>query len=529
MNQRGWWLRIVVPALVVAVLATLGAKLLLHPRTKGTTLAVDAVARRDIALTIEATGTVEPIDLVEVKSKASGQILRMPVSVGSVVHAGDLLAQIDAFTVKNQYDQSVAALHAAQAKSDISRAQKQRSDSLFAQGVITADEHEAAILDLANSEAALVKARTDMATSKLSFEDATVRAPVGGTILEQLVTVGQVISSATASVSGGTALLHMADLSRIRLQALVSETDIGSVHAGETASVTVDAYPNRTFAGSVEKIEPEAVVQQSVTLFPVLISISNEQGLLLPGMNGEVSMLIDQRNNALSVPVDAVRTVRELPAVAAALGLQPDSVKAQVQRQIDQRAAERAAKFGAHGDSSMAGAGAAGGAWRGGGANGARRGAWSADSSGRRRGAGGAMGGAGGFQGAGRGGAGGFQGAGRGGAGGFQGAGGAGGGGMSGAGGGMNGTGRGSRAQVVFVSGPNGIEPRVVRLGLTNFDYAEVLDGVKEGEQVALLSVAELLAKRRQDQSALRQRMSGGMPGVGGGGGGGGRAPGGGR
>ncbi|MGH3054729.1 MAG: efflux RND transporter periplasmic adaptor subunit, partial [Gaiellaceae bacterium] len=191
MNRRGWMMRVVVPGLLVAVLATVGARVLLRPHAKATSLAVDSVQRRDLELTIEATGTVEPIDLVEIKSKASGQILKMPVSVGSVVRAGDLLAQIDAFTVQNQYDQSVAALHAAQAKSDISRAQKQRSDSLFAQGVITADEHDAAILDLANSEAALVKARTDMATSKLAFDDATVRAPVGGTILEQLVTVGQ--------------------------------------------------------------------------------------------------------------------------------------------------------------------------------------------------------------------------------------------------------------------------------------------------------------------------------------------------
>ncbi|MGH7741967.1 MAG: hypothetical protein ACRENS_08090, partial [Candidatus Eiseniibacteriota bacterium] len=167
-------------------------------------------------------------------------------------------------------------------------------------------------------------------------------------------------------------------------------------------------------------------------------------------------------------------------------------------------------------------------------AGGGVRGASAADSSGHRRGGGrgawagrgaGAGGMGGGFQGAARQGAGGM-----GGAGGFAGAGGGANGAGAGAGGANgNSPGRGSRAQVVFVSGPHGFEPRVVRLGLTNFDYAEVLDGVNEGDQVALLSVAELMAKRRQDQSAMRQRMSGGMPGVGGGGGAGARAPGGGR
>src|SRR6267143_2869468 len=129
------------------------------------------VERRDISLTIEATGTVEPIDLVEVKSKASGQIVTMPVQVGSVVRRGDLLAQIDPRDVQNQYSQSLAALQAAEAKVEISLTQKKRSDDLFASQVITADEHESATLDYANAQAALVKARTDLDLARQRRED----------------------------------------------------------------------------------------------------------------------------------------------------------------------------------------------------------------------------------------------------------------------------------------------------------------------------------------------------------------------
>jgi HlyD family secretion protein len=100
------------------------------------------------------------------------------------------------------------------------------------------------------------------------------------------------------------------------------------------ATVTVDAYPDRPFRGSVEKIEPQAVVQQSVTMFPVLITISNLEGLLKPGMNGEVSILIDQRDNVLAVPNDAIRTIREGATAATALGLNPDSVQAQIRAQM---------------------------------------------------------------------------------------------------------------------------------------------------------------------------------------------------
>ncbi len=456
----------------------------------------EPVSLRDIALTVEATGSVEPVDLVEVKSKASGQIVRMPVQVGSIVRRGDLLAQIDPRDVQNQYAQSLAALRAAQAKVQISLAQKKRSDNLYAQAVITAPEHEAASLDYANSQAAVVKARTDLDLARQRREDATVSAPIAGTVLEQTSVQGNVISSATSSASGGTTILKMADLSRIRIRALVAESDVGNVRPGQTATVTVDAFPNRTFQGSVEKIEPQAVVQQSVTMFPVLISISNEDGLLLPGMNGEVSMLIEERQDVPAVPVDAVRSAREMPAVASILGLKPDKVKAELDRQIAARAKERQARFAGR-DSSGGGVagGTGGGQWNG---RGGRGGAPGDSTSGRgawRRGAGRGTGGGAGMGAAGAGGAGGGRGAG--------------------------GFGSGRRAQAVFVKTATGIEPRLVRLGLSDFDYTQVIDGVKEGEQVALLGVAEAQAQRQQNQNQIRQRMGSGVPGQPGAGGGG--------
>ncbi len=472
--------RFLIPVAVVLVAAAALA-FVRNRRHPATAVVTEAVGRHDIALSIEATGTVEPIDLVEVKSKASGQITRMPVQVGSVVRAGALLAQIDTRDVRNQYDQALAALRAAQAKSDISRAQKKRSDDLFAQQVITADEHETAVLDLANAQAQLVKARTDLDLARQRLEDATVRAPIGGTVLEQLVSAGQVISSATSSASGGTSLLKMADLSRIRLRALVNETDVGNVHPGQMATVTVEAFPQRPFMGQVEKVEPQAVVQQSVTLFPVLISITNEDRVLMPGMNGEVTMVVERREGVPAVPVDAVRSVREIPVIAPALGLQPDSVRAQVGRQIQARALERASRFGARADSGGAGPSwmsraasgdSAGARWR------RARARFGRDSTGTRRGGGQGWGG---------------------------------------------GEGRAGRAQVVFVKTTRGLEPRVVRLGLSDFDYAEVLSGVEEGEQVVMLGVAEAQAARQESQSRIRQRMGGGVPGVPGAGGGGGR------
>ena len=443
---RRWVIGIAV-IVVVAVAAVIVARALAPHAAAVADVPVQAVQRQNIRVTIEATGTVEAIDLVEVKSKASGQILKMPVEAGSHVRAGDLLAEIDKVDVQNQYDQARAALVAAQAKADISAAQLRRADTLVAQGLLAAEQHEVTALDFANAQAALVAARTNLDTARQRRADATVRAPITGTVLEQLVTAGQVIASATQSVSGGTALLRMADLGRIRMRALVAETDIGSVRAGQVATVTIDAFPNRTFRGEVMKIEPQAVVQQSVTMFPALVSIENEEGLLLPGMNGQVSMQVGERDSVLAVPVEALRAVREVPAIALALGLPADAMVDEVNRQV-------AARASADTTSGVPRATADPGAQR---RTGGRNATTTAGTSRQGR----------------------------------------------------------SQAQVVFVRTAAGLAPRVVHVGLTNFDYAQILDGLNLGDEVALLSVAELQAKRQADQSQLRARMSSGMPGVG--------------
>ena len=513
MNQRPARSRLMRPVAIAALLLAVVAVFLVVRAVRGRRSAVmavqtEAVARRDISQTVEATGTVEPVEIVEIKSKASGQILRMPVEIGSVVRAGDLLAQIDTVNVQNTYDEAYAALKAAQASLDISRAQAKRANELFSREVITTDQHESATLAYANAQSTLVRARSGLSTARQALDDATVRAPSDGTIIEQDVTKGQVIASATSSASGGTTLLKMADLSRVRMQALVGETDIGNVQAGMPATVTVDAFPNRPFQGTVLKIEPQAVVQQSVTMFPVLVSIANENGLLLPGMNGEVTISISERTGVLAVPLDAVRSARELPALAPALGLIADSLQAQVQRQV---AASLAARERLRGDSTRVGLA---GGLHGDSARIGPRGGFRGDSMhmrGARRG-GGAWG---------RGGPGGRNGAG--------GPNGAGGGAMMARAGGGSGSGRSGQAQVVLVKTANGLEPRVVRIGISDFDYSEVLDGLKEGDEVALLSVAAVQAKRQSDQAQLKQRMGSGMPGVGSAPTGGGRGSGGGR
>jgi len=206
-----------VAAVVVGIVACTGKKV------SGPPIPIAPVERRDIVVDASATGAVEPINVVEVKSKASGQITQMPVETGTLVKPGDLIVQLDTRDVKNQYDQALADVRAAEAKLQVSEAQKKRSDDLFEGRIITAQEHETAALDYANSQAALVRGRTNLDLAQQRLEDATVRAPISGTVIEKTVSLGQVITSGTSSFGGGTTLIKMADLNKVRVRALVSE------------------------------------------------------------------------------------------------------------------------------------------------------------------------------------------------------------------------------------------------------------------------------------------------------------------
>jgi HlyD family secretion protein len=323
--------RLFAAALLVAAAACSGKK------DKAPPVQVAMIQRRDIVIDAQASGIIEPINIIEIKSKASGMITKLPVETGTLVKPGDLLVQVDTRDVKNQLDQAQADLDAAQAKYDVSKVEVKRSDDMFAAKVITAQEHETAELDLRNSNAAVIRARANVDLAQQRLDDARVTASIAGTIIERDVSEGVVIASATGSIGGGATLLKMADLSQVRIRALFNESDIGQVRGGQVATVSVDAYQDRKFQGLVEKIEPQAVVQQNVTMFPVLVTLDNRENLLKPGMNGEVSVLINDLPDAIAVPNDAVRSVREGAAIAAMLNIDPDSVNAEIKAQQGNR------------------------------------------------------------------------------------------------------------------------------------------------------------------------------------------------
>ena len=504
--------------------------------------------RDDLRLVAEATGLMEPVRTVEVKSKASGEILRLHVDTGDELEPGALLAEIDPRDVRNEFNQTEADLNVARARVEISTAQLERSRLLLEAGVITEAEHESANLDFANAQANLVKATTSMELAELRLSDVTIRAPMAGTIIQKNVEEGQVIQSASQNVSGGTTLFMMANLAEMQVRTLVDETDVGQISADLTATVTVEAFPGRSFAGIVDKIEPQAEVQQNVTMFAVIVMIDNRGGLLKPGMNAEVEILVAERPNALLIPNNALVQFQEMAPAAMVLGMDPDAIEMDRSVFADLRASLpggsgapggfMAAPDGAPGRM-MAGQGPMGGMdgnarlqelrdqlangeisreqmreqmMQARAENGAGPGAGVNGGAGARTGRPGTGAGAGAGMGAG-----GRLGAGAGNGAGMMGMGpGAGQGMMDAMGAGVGGfAGRreqegAPRPAITFVVSADGaIEPRPILIGVNDWDNTEVLVGLEEGEEVALIGAAQLQAQQQEFIDRMRERMGG--------------------
>ena len=301
------------------------------------------VEQRDIVVSAQAAGAIQPDTTVEVKSKASGEVLQLNAETGQLVKRGAPLVRIDPRNARNTLAQAQADLDVALAKLANATSQKRRADELFKSQSITEQEHEQALLDYADASAQVVRSRVSVDNARIQLEDTDVRAPITGTIIAKTVERGTVIASATANVSGGTTLLQMADLNLVQVRTLVDETDIGKVQPGQLATITVDAYPNRPFEGTVLKIEPQAQTEQNVTVFPVSVRIQNREGLLRPGMNTEVEIHVGSREGVPAVPNAALRTLRDVASAAQVLGLAPE----EVQKQLAASAAQSASSAGA--------------------------------------------------------------------------------------------------------------------------------------------------------------------------------------
>ena len=286
----------------------------------------DNVSEKKLEVTIEASGIIEAIASVEIKSKASGEILYLGAEVGDTVEKGSMLGQIDQRTPKNILDQSKSDLEASKVRLDNAKSQFERGAELHSNGSISDKDYEDIQESYAQAKSTVVRTEVSYENAKIALDDTVVRSPVAGTIISRPVEVGQVISSPTMAVGGGTILMTLADLSKVRVRALVDEIDVGKVSIGQVVSIKVAAYRDKEFFGTVSKVEPLAKVEQNVTTFPVLIDIENDENLLLLGMNTDVVIEILNKDVSVTAPSMSLRTRKDIYSAASILNIPTERV-----------------------------------------------------------------------------------------------------------------------------------------------------------------------------------------------------------
>ena len=231
------------------------------------------------------------------------------------------MGQIDQRTPKNILDQAKSDLEAAKVRLNNAQSQYDRGKELHAKASISDKDFEDIQENFAQAKSTLVRTEVSFENAKIALDDTVVRSPVEGTIISRTVEVGQVISSPTSAVGGGTILMTMADLSKVRVRALVDEIDVGKVSIGQVVSIKVAAYRDKEFFGTVTKIEPKAMIEQNVTTFPVLIDIENDENLLLLGMNTDVVIEVLNKDVSVSAPTMSLRTRKDIYSAAAILNI----------------------------------------------------------------------------------------------------------------------------------------------------------------------------------------------------------------
>jgi len=264
------------------------------------------VERGDIEVLVSANGVVEPINRVEIKSKASGQIEEMSVEEGDVLKRGGLIARLDQSVARNELEQARADLMVAEANLAQSQNNLKRSEQLFERGLISAEEMDRVRVEEVRAQSQIVRAKAALQLAEERMEETIVRSPINGIMLTKDVEVGQIISSGVTTVGGGTLLATVADMEYVHVKANVDEVDIGRVRAGQKARIIADAYPDKLFTGEVIRVSPQGRTEQNITTFRVTILVPNEGGLLKAGMSADVELEIASRYNIVKVPNEAL-------------------------------------------------------------------------------------------------------------------------------------------------------------------------------------------------------------------------------
>jgi len=298
-------------------------------------LTTASVTRGSVVATVEATGTLQPLDTVEVGTQVSGIIASLGTDFNQIVTRGQVIATLDQAIFQSQVDQARATT--IRLTSDVEQAQVQLEDAelklkraeqlaaaqlLAQQDVDTArSAARVAAAGLVGAKAQLSQAEAALTQAKVNLSHTVIAAPADGIVLSRNVEIGQTVS---AGLQAPTLFVIARDLTRLELQARVDESDVGGVEPGAPVVFTVDAYPRREFTGTVRLVRLQPQTVQNVVTYTTVIDVPNGGGELRPGMTSTVSIQTARADGALVVPAAALRfqpaadVLQQFPAEAVA-------------------------------------------------------------------------------------------------------------------------------------------------------------------------------------------------------------------
>lgn len=268
--------------------------------------------RGDLHISVSATGAVTPINVIEIKSKASGIVEKIPVEASDRVQVGQLIARLDQTDTRNAFEQALADSQLASAVLTQQENNWKRAQDLFSKGLVSQQEYDQIFVEYVRSKSSLVKAQSNLVLARQKLAETIVLSPVDGIVLSRNISAGQIVSSAVSNVGGGTTIARIANMDEVYVIAAVDEVDIGSVKIGLPAHIIADAYPGEEFTGKVIRVAAQSTVVQNVTTFDVIIVVPNKANKLKAGMNTTITIDIAQRDDALLISNELLRSRADL-------------------------------------------------------------------------------------------------------------------------------------------------------------------------------------------------------------------------
>ena len=271
------------------------------PESKYRSIAVDS---GNITQTVTATGTINPVALINVGSQVSGTVVELKADFNDHVKKGQVLLKLDPTIFNAQIRQVEASVASAQASMRLAQSNFERNQRLVTQNYVSTLTLDQSRRELDVAKANIKLAEAQLARSQADLDNSVIRSPIDGVIIKRTIDLGQTVAASFTTPN----LFQIArDLTKMQIDTSVSEADVGALKDGQQARFVVDAYPDREFDASVRQFRLAANVVQNVVTYNVVLDVENKQELLKPGMTAQVRLVVGNRENVLRIPTAALR------------------------------------------------------------------------------------------------------------------------------------------------------------------------------------------------------------------------------